>query len=71
MIPIAVMKSKKSNKILMTNLNPMLKNLQIKNMKSRTELKMDRALNELLKKMPNCENFYFSNNGQLKQKNYE
>ena len=61
----------RSKKVLMTNPNPMLKNLKIKNMKSRTELKMERSLNELLKRIPNCENFYFSNNGQLQQKKYE
>ena len=59
----------KSKKILETHNNPQMRKLIIKNMKSRTrsELKTERTLKELLKLLPGGgANFFIGNNGQIR-----
>jgi hypothetical protein len=60
----------KTKKVLETHHNPGLRKLIIKNMKSRLELKVDIALNDILKKVPGGEQFYIANNGHLREKNH-
>ena len=48
--------------------NPTYRNLIIKNMKQHTELKMDIALNELLRRMPGGENYFIASSGHIKLK---
>ena len=60
----------KTKKVLETHNNPGLRKLIIKNMKSRLELKVDIALNEILKKMPGGEQCYVANNGHIREKNH-
>ena len=59
----------KSKKILETHNNPIMRKLIIKNMKSRSELKTERTLKELLKLLPGGgANFYIASNGQIKER---
>ena len=58
----------KTKKILEHHQNPCLRRIIIKNMKSRQELKMDIAMNEMLKKLPGGENLYMANNGHIREK---
>jgi hypothetical protein len=58
----------KTKKVLESHHNPGIRKLIIKNMKQRSELKMDIALNEILKRIPGSENCFISNNGQIREK---
>ena len=58
----------KTKKVLEHHPNPELRRVIIKNMKSKAELKMDIALNQMLKKLPGGENFYIANNGHIREK---
>ena len=59
----------KSKKILETHNNPIMRKLIIKNMKSKSELKTERTLKELLKLLPGGgANFYIASNGQIKER---
>ena len=40
-------------------------------MKPRVELKVDIALNEMLKRLPGGDNFYIANNGHIREKNHQ
>ena len=61
----AIMKTKK---ILENHHNPCLRRVIVKNMKSKQELKMDIAMNEMLRKLPGGENLYIANNGHIREK---
>ena len=61
----AIMKTKK---ILEQHPNPCLRRVIVKNMKSKQELKMDIAMNEMLRKLPGGENLYIANNGHIREK---
>ena len=58
----------KTKKVLEHHHSPELRKVIIKNMKSKVELKMDIALNQILKKLPGGDNFYIANNGQIREK---
>ena len=58
----------KTKKILENHENPCLRRVIIKNMKSQQELKMDIAVNEILRKLPGGENLYIANNGHIREK---
>ena len=58
----------KTKKCLENHHNPGMRKIIIKNMKARMELKMDIALNDMLKKFPGGENFYIANNGHIREK---
>ena len=58
----------KTKKVLEHHQNPCLRRIIIKNMKSRQEMKMDIAMNEMLKKLPGGENLYIANNGHIREK---
>jgi len=58
----------KTKKVLESHHNPGIRKLIIKNMKQRSELKMDIALNEILKRIPGSENCFIANNGQIREK---
>ena len=58
----------KTKKVLEQHQNPCLRRIIIKNMKSRQEMKMDIAMNEMLKKLPGGENLYIANNGHIREK---
>jgi len=64
----SVMKSKWR---LETHPNPGLRKVIIRNMKERHELKVDIALNQMLKLIPGGENLYIANNGNLREKNVQ
>ena len=61
----------KTKKCLENHHNPGLRKIIIKNMKPRLELKVDIALNEMLKKFPGGENFFVANNGHIREKNFQ
>ena len=61
----SIMKTKGS---LAGHNNPGLRKVIIRNMKTRHELKVDIALNQMLKKFPGGENFYIANNGHIREK---
>ena len=63
----SVMKTKKN---LEGHSNPNLRKLIIKNMKERSDLKLDIALNEMLRRIPGSENCYVANNGHIREKNF-
>ena len=58
----------KTKRVLEQHPNPELRKVIIKNMKSKAELKMDIALNQMLKKLPGGENLYIANNGHIREK---
>ena len=64
----SVMKSKWR---LETHPNPGLRKVIIRNMKERNELKVDIALNQMLKLIPGGQNLYIANNGHLREKNVQ
>ena len=62
----SIMKNKKH---LESHLNPGIRKIIIKNMLERSELKMNIALNEILRRIPGSENCYVANNGHIREKN--
>ena len=58
----------KTKRVLENHHNPGLRKVIIKNMKDRLELKMDIALNDMLRKFPGGENYYVANNGHIREK---
>ena len=61
----------KTKKVLEHHQNPCLRKIIIKNMKSQQELKMDIAMNEMLRKLPGGENLYIANNGHIREKTHQ
>ena len=59
----------KTKRVLENHHNPGLRKVIIKNMKDRLELKMDIALNDMLRKFPGGENYFVANNGHIREKN--
>ena len=59
----------KTKKVLEDHQNQMLKNLIIKNAKTKAEMRMERMANSLLKLNPQGQNFYFAANGNLRPRN--
>ena len=59
----------KTKKILESHPNQVLRNLIIKNAKTKPEMRMERMANSLLKLNPQGQNFYFAANGNLRPKN--
>ena len=59
----------KTKKNLEDHPNQMLKNLIIKNAKTKAEMRMERMANSLLKLDPHGQNFYFAANGNLRPRN--
>jgi len=58
----------KTKRVLENHHNPGLRRVIIKNMKDRLELKMDIALNDMLRKFPGGENYFVANNGHIREK---
>jgi hypothetical protein len=63
----SIMKNKKH---LESHQNPGIRGLFIKNMLERSELKMNIALNEILRRIPGSENCYIANNGHVREKTH-
>ena len=59
----------KTKKCLEDHQSQMLRNLIIKNAKSKAEMRMERMANSLLKLNPQGQNFYFAANGNLRPRN--
>ena len=62
-VKAAIMKSKKR---LENHVNPVMKNLKIKNMKSQEQMNQEFATRQLLKMVPGGNQWYVAGNGQLK-----
>ena len=60
-----IMKKKRN---LAFHSNPIYRKLIVKNMKQHSELKMDIALNELLRRMPGGENYFIASSGHIRHK---
>ena len=57
----------KNKKVLENHVNPVLKNLRIKNMKSQDQLNYEFATRQMLKMVPGGEGWYVAGNGRLCQ----
>ena len=57
----------KSKHVLQYHADTAIKNLIIKNMKSREHMLLENLGNSILKKIPGCENFFVAPNGQIRE----
>ena len=57
----------KSKKVLENHVNPVMKNLKIKNMKSQEQMNHEFATRQLLQMVPGGQGWYVAGNGRLSQ----
>jgi len=60
----------KQKKFLINHQNPVMRNLYIKNLKSEDQMRMENFARDMLKMLPDGNNYFVAGNGHLRQKDF-